>query len=419
MRIAFLNSPPLKGNAIVEAEDCCWGRSKSRVLPSMLLSCAVEARAADHKASYFDLSIPDQVGAVVAWMPDIIVYGLPWQYHREVHQQMVKLFPRVHHVVLAVPPGYAEDYRKLDPAPTAVLGSEPERMMGLIPNGKWAAWEKATRKVQPACFHELGPIDYSSLVSRRYWPHYVCARYQVTRGCPYRCRFCVWGGSTVTDPAFRMRPARIVADDLRQLREVSAKYRDSGAIPLYLLAAQLTTSPKWLEEFSDLMGDDPYFFQSNINLGEVTEENTRLLKKAGLASVSAGLEATSDRTLKMIGKPYTLERATRSILILQKNFGRVRLHVRTGFGETGDDVMEALKGLRYMKRQGVDGVRVDLAPLVHYKGTVIRERADYPLEQLPGYDVESLVMANQPVAWERYADQLRSYGWLTRWGLSK
>ncbi len=428
MRIAFLNSPRLANGQTVEAEDCCWGRV-TRVLPSMLLSCATAVNEDFYnQARYLDPSIPGETLAVQDYMPDVIVYALAWQYHKEVHDIFVRLFPDSHHVILAVPPGYVSAYEELEPRPMAVLGGQPETMMHFFPKDAHNAvdWREFNRLSKGGLyckgnqFHKLGPINYD-LVPVRYWPHYTSAVYQISRGCPYRCHFCVWGGSTVTDPTFRMRSASPVAGNLKQLRDLSSRYRDAP-LPLYLLAAQLTTSLGWLREFSDYMTitGDPYPFQSNVNLGEVTLEKVQLLKKAGMGSVSAGLEATSNRTLKMIGKPYTLDRAIDSILILQDNFRTVRLHVRTGFGEDAYDVLDAIEGLKRMKERGVRKPRIDMAPLVHYRGTAIRDNADYPLEQLDDYDVESLVMAKQPIkAWRLYAEELKSYGWFTKWGLSK
>ena len=161
-------------------------------------------------------------------------------------------------------------------------------------------------KTEPlkTCIHEVKGTNWN-LVSPSYWLFYDRVVYQVSRGCPWRCNFCVWGGSTVTDQTFRMRPAEQVATDVTNLKEIGYKYRPQP-IPLQLLSAQLTTSVDWIWEYFCLM-KDPYPFQGNINLRELTEENLMLLKHAGMDHFFAGLEALTDPLLQRMNKPHDFE----------------------------------------------------------------------------------------------------------------
>jgi len=407
MRLAFVN-PPLIGRRqkAVEAEDCCWGVG-SRVLPAMLLACTSEARRVGHDVAFIDLTI-DKPTVLAAFKPDAVIHALPWQWWKQVNAAMSAVCQDTQRVILAVPPGYAGHYATGTGCP--VVFSEPERIMAM-PTNAWAQDEKL-----PNCLADLGPVDYT-LVPSHYWQRYKAAVYQATRGCCYHCSFCVWGGSTVTDTTFRLRPAAQVASNLRQLRELSTAARGKP-LPLYLLAAQLTSSDVWIREFHAEMAGEPYQFQSNVNLGDLTAEKMRLLMECGLSSTSVGLEAGATPLLYKLGKPYTFERALHGLLTLQEVGIKWRAHVRYGFGETAEDVEESAENVHRMRHAGLKRLRVDFAPIVHYEGTRILAEANYELKPLPKRAVECLVMA-EPPDWTPFTDALRQYDWLTSEGARK
>lgn len=424
MRLAFVNPPRIgRKKRAVEAEDCCWGLGPL-VLPAMLLACASEAQRAGHDVAFVDLAI-DKPQALPDFALDAVVHALAWQWHGIVNKAMAEACGNVPRVVLAVPPGYAKRYAELDPAPLFALHSEPERGMHPLP-GKgtgftdWLPHTCTLAGIQVEMpdnsLDQLGAVDYT-LVPTHYWQHYAAAIYQVTRGCPYRCSFCVWGGSTVTDPTFKMRPAQQVADDIGQIRRLSVEARGKP-IPLYLLCAQLTTNEKWIADFERAMQGVPYPFQANVNLGDLTADKLRVLMKCGLVSTSIGLEAVTTPLLGMLGKPYTFERAVHGLLTLQEVGINWKAHVRYGFGETAEDVAEATANLLKMKGAGLRNPRIDFAPIVHYEGTRIREEATYELGPLPGSEVERLAMADPP-DWSPFVDRLREYGWLKSVGPRK
>jgi len=407
MRLAFC-SPPLIGRRqkSVEAEDCCWGIG-SQVLPAMLLACASEAKRAGHDVRFIDLSI-DKPDVLRQFKPDTVVHSLAWQWHQAVNDAMARICGKTKRVILAVPPGYAQHYAK--DTGCSVAYTEPERALLDILAGE------LRQGIYPNCLADLGPTDFS-LVPAHYWQHYAAVIYQVARGCPYRCRFCVWGGSTVTDPTFRMRPAQLVADNLRQLREITVKALGKPLVA-YLLAAQLTASQKWVEAFHAVMAREPYPFQSPLNLNDLTVNKVRMLKECGLTSTSVGLEAVTTPMLKRLGKPYTFERALHGLLTMQEIDIKWRAHIRYGVGESAEDVQEAVQNVHAMRRAGLRKLRVDFAPIVHYKGTRIEAEADYELVQSPGHTEYCPVMAHPP-DWTPFMDALRQYNWLAYVGEKK
>jgi len=429
VKIAFVNPPRIARRAAVQAEDCCWGAGPL-VLPAQLLACATEAARAGHEVAFIDLAI-DKAAVLRDYAPDLIIHALVWQWWEPVNTVMSEAANGVPRLVLAVPPGYASRFAGIPEPhrPLAVAYSEPEAVIRDLPRqaadlGEWC-W--AVRGVaharrygilhrnpqRPNCLGELGPVDFS-LVPDEYWSCYQAACYQVTRGCPYRCTFCVWGGSTCTDPSFKTRPAQLVANDLRELRA-----RAGREIPLYLLAAQLTTSQRWIEEFYQAIQPLPYPFQSNVNMKDLTPDKLRLLQDAGLVSAAAGLDGASDGILRLMHKPYTMEEATAGLLAMQDAGLLKRARVRYGVGETDADVAEAIEWLDRLQNAGVRHLRANIAQILHYEGTQIYRDCRYALIDLPHGGSAPRLVQRDTANWSPYIARLKELKWLGRVGARK
>jgi len=344
-------------------------------------------------AFFFDLSIepPENLAML---KPDLIVYSLlPFlpTITKDYHSFMASICRDIPKIVLAVPPGYMEDYARLEPNPFCVVYSEPETVFSdfhvtskeeLL---EWRSHSKGTAWVENGEFqwtewlktsiHKIKGTNWG-LVPSSYWVHYHAVIYQITRGCPWGCNFCVWGGSTVTDRTFRMRPAGQVAADIISLRETFSKYLNLlQPILLHTLNAQLTTDIKWVEEFHFLMQDQPYPFWGNINLRELTEENLELLIQAGLNGASAGLEALTDPLLNRLNKPHDFEDIIRSIKLLNEADANYSLAlISGGYGETKGEIRECLDNIEIMAKRGIDHSNIIMGgPIIYYKGTVLGE----------------------------------------------
>lgn len=424
MKVVFVNPPKLDRGHWVIAEDCCWGKGRVLNLPGASLASASQLEG----ASYFDLSL-DPPEKLTKMKPDVVVHPLEPQFHREVHGKMAVTCRKIHkgtgrvpQIVISVPAGYMEDYARLNPNPFCVVYSEPERVFSSLidvqtfsdlvewrEHAKGVAWvddEGEYHKAPPLknCMHDIKGTDFN-LVPRHYWRHYPKVIYQVTRGCPYRCSFCVWGASTVTDRTFRMRPPEQVAEDLNQIRKVA---RAQPAI--YMLNAQLTTNIKWVREFCSLMSDNPYPYKGNVNLRELTEENLKILMKSGMTNASAGAEALTDPLLKKVNKCHTFEDIIRSIKILNKSKIWYWLHFLVGWGETVKDINETLVNIDKMKKAGIRHTNISIdGPLIYYKGTVIQENPPCELEYDPKYGEKR--MKNIP-DWSKVIDKLRNAKYL-------
>jgi len=417
MRIVFIAPPRFNDGRFVEAEDCCSGLTTTRVLPAMLLACASEAKRAGHDVAFVDLAI-DSPSALRGF--EIAIYSLEWLSYAEIYQALSQVCLDIPQIVIAAPPGHADDYAQLSPVPFCVVYSEPEKVVASLPLGvaglpgwrteeaRGVIWYDGNilhhKEYLPTCLHELGPVDYS-LVPTHYWPHYTTIIYQATRGCPYHCKFCAWGGSTITDTTFRMRPAAQVTRDIEQICKFVGTAK--GRPALYILCAQLTTNQSWLEDFSAAMAMVGYPFVSNVNLREVTDEKLTLLREAGAHMISAGLENSSDALLAMLAKPYTFDEALAGIRIIGRSGIPFSLHVRSGFGETAEEVRASIQGLRQIAALNSNNIKMNLGPLIYQPGTVLERDAIHSLTRHPDYQNACYWWAEAPhEAWLEYACEM-------------
>lgn len=423
MKIAFVSPPQLNiapledyhpDRKFIIAEDCCWGPVGSQELPAMLLACASQVE----DGVFIDLSIDDPQ-AVVDAHPDMVVYPLESLYYREMYPKLSCVLPAIPHVVLAVPPGYMEDYAKLTPTPWCVVYSEPELVFSTlkgITTDHLEDWRREApgiaylrngvyyqHKPLPNCLDHIENTNFD-LVPETYWAKYRVVCYQVTRGCPYRCHFCVWGGSTVTDATFKMRPAKQVADAIRSIQKKTNHLR-----ALYILSSQLTTNLQWIQEFHSYMHENPLSFQTNVNHYDLTDEKIRLLKESGMRWVSVGTEALSDSLLQKMGKQHRFSHIVNGSLILDKYYDRYSSHLKYGCGETEEDIEETLTNLQKLKEAGVTNARYTVGPLLYYKGTYIREHP--PCETIP-HPKYGEPMMKVSKSWNKVGNRLKEYGWL-------
>lgn len=432
LRVAFVQPPPLANGMFIEAEDCCWGSTGKHVAPTIMLSALSQMT----DAHFVDLSMQrtktQEMARLKRLKPDLLVYPTIWVLHTQMMEAMSVVLPRVPRIVIPFPFGYATELATMKPWPFAVINSEPEAVFAALDKheGSLRGWRASARGIAWCdkeglhnsghllnCIADLKPTDYAA-VPWHYWPRYSVALIQVTRGCPYHCTFCVWGGSTCTDRTFKMKSPEQVAGAMQDLRRTINRAKDMPIntpepIMLRLLSAQLTTSLKWIKGFHALMHRDPFPFQGNVNLRDITEEKIRLLMEAGMYSAAAGFEGLTDNAMWAMHKPHTFEQALRGALILERSGIKYKLNFRYGYGETREDVEEAFVNVRRIYEAGIRRPRSRLAPLVFYKGTVMGDYPPCETMQDPRFDVSVRRMKNPPTRlWSEIGEMMtEEFGW--------
>lgn len=378
--VAFVALPKINGRFIL-CEDCCGNSSTAHVLPGLLLSCASEAKANGINVSFIDLSIDENADLS---QYDYAVYAKPWLYHDDVEEEMSLRVRQSQKIIIAIPSGYADDYNYC---------MNDGSICTVQQNYESAITEMLVGKKRN--FDEIAPVDYS-IVPSHYWKHYNSAIYQVTRGCPYRCKFCAWGGSTVSDRTYLMRNPETVASNINDIVTLAGK-----RLTVSLLCSQLTIRNDWLESFCEKSCG--YEYSTNVNLAEVTENNIDMLKQSGCVCVTAGMEGLSSSVLQRIWKGFSFEKLLSSVSILDKSDIDYKLHFRFGFGESDSDIDEQKRNLVLLRNamKNSNTRRVSVGPMIHYKGTLLYDECGYNLVEHP--DVKH-AMIQDGINWEKWVD---------------
>ncbi len=181
-----------------------------------------------------------------------------------------------------------------DLAVTVVQG-EPEQLLWRLDE----VLERGGAKVQLGVIEDLDRLplpDWSPLGPARFRIGFDFWRFptgliQGSRGCRFKCNYCPY---LALDNATRFRDPEAVVDEIRHgIRRwgfQSFKFRD----PLFGLIRR--RSVRLIEQIARLPRKIQFSIESRIDL--LPPETLRLMKRAGLTSVTVGIETPSDATLR-------------------------------------------------------------------------------------------------------------------------
>lgn len=140
----------------------------------------------------------------------------------------------------------------------------------------------------------------------------------------------------------------------RQYREVLAPFHTQfsglaigGGTPLFLTEKQLGRVFGLLEEYFDFSGERELTIETAPN--QTTREKLRILKQAGAARVSMGIQSFCDGELSALRRPHNARRA-REALELLKSFDFPCVNVDFIYGIPGQTAESLLESLREVLR---------------------------------------------------------------------
>ena len=188
------------------------------------------------------------------------------------------------------------------------------------------------------------------------------------RDCWYhRCKFCSW---TTLFPKFRTRSPQHVLDEIGQLIE---KYQireimdDSGTFP----------TGEWLTEFCRGMIQRGYNrrvrLDCNMRFGAASEEDYRLMQRAGFRWILFGLESANQSTLDKINKGIKAEQIPESCR--QASGAGLFPHVTIMFGYPWEDYAQLMNTVnlgRYLLKKGY-AYTLQATMVIPYPGTPLFE----------------------------------------------
>ena len=161
-----------------------------------------------------------------------------------------------------------------------------------------------------------------------------------SRGCPYRCNWCakpIWGDT------YHSRSARLVAEELREIKDRFAPDRVWFADDIFALSQQ------WTHEFAEAVEEFgahvPFKMQSRCDL--MTRETVADLRRAGCEEVWMGVESGSQQILDAMDKGTRIWQVFEARENLRRHGIRVGFFLQFGYpGETWKEIEKTVELVR-------------------------------------------------------------------------
>lgn len=172
-----------------------------------------------------------------------------------------------------------------------------------------------------------------------------------TRGCPWHCGYC----SQVYSEKLRFRDPMLVVDEMEHLEKTY------GVREIVMFDETFTIGKKRMRKLSEeiLRRNLKVKFNIRARVDTVDRETLTLLKRAGLKSIHMGVEAGTDRVLKIMNKQITREQTVRAFRIAREVGIETRGYFMVGYYDsTPEDVEEMI---RFSSSIGLDWASYSVA----------------------------------------------------------
>lgn len=162
-----------------------------------------------------------------------------------------------------------------------------------------------------------------------------------TRGCPWHCGYC----SQVYSEKLRFRDVGLVVDEMEYL------VKNYGIKEIVFFDETFTIGKKRMRKFSEeiLRRDLKVKFNIRARVDTVDRDVVRLLKRAGLRSIHMGVEAGTDRVLKIMNKQITRAQTIEAFRICREEGVDTRGYFMVGYYDAApqdvEDMIDFASGL--------------------------------------------------------------------------
>ncbi|PIU20047.1 MAG: hypothetical protein COT18_04330 [Elusimicrobia bacterium CG08_land_8_20_14_0_20_59_10] len=199
------------------------------------------------------------------------------------------------------------------------------------------------------------------------WRLYPRFMYVMTgRGCPYRCTFCSWPQMLYNG---RLR-LRSVPNVIAELEELIKKY---DVQELFIDTDTFTKPRVWVKDFCNeiIKRGIKVVWSCNGHVADVDEEMLALMRRAGCRMIKFGVESSSQKTLDIIRKGYTVEQVREAFKACRKTGVFTHATIMIGFyWETKKDMQATIDFVR-----GLDPYEVQFSVPIVYPGTALYAEA--------------------------------------------
>lgn len=175
-----------------------------------------------------------------------------------------------------------------------------------------------------------------------------------SRGCPYRCNFCLWNQVMYREEKYRVFSARRIADEIQLAQE---KF---GVRGVYFDDDTFVVSKKHVVAICDEI------IKRNLNIKwscmgdaiSIDEETIDRMAQSGCIGMKFGVESGDEQILKKIDKPLKLENAKRVTRWCASR--GIKTHATFTFGLSGETQDSLKRTLEYSKALDVDTVQFSI-----------------------------------------------------------
>ena len=154
-----------------------------------------------------------------------------------------------------------------------------------------------------------------------------------SRGCPYKCDFCVWPQVVFNDNKYRTRSGKNMAEEVEHcFRQESFRYRS-----YYFDDDTWNIGDKRLVQFGDELiarGLDHIPWGAMCRADTMKKSTLEKLRRAGLHAVKYGVESGNQKVVDDCGKRLNLQ-TLRDMMLFTHSLG-VRTHLTFSFGLPGE-----------------------------------------------------------------------------------
>lgn len=167
----------------------------------------------------------------------------------------------------------------------------------------------------------------------------------LSRGCPFKCSFCVWPQVIYGDRTYRRRRLDIALD------EVETLINDFGSESFYFDDDTANLGEERMRNLADAIverGLDQYPWAMMARADQMSEPMIESLARAGMYSIKYGVESVSPDLIKSCDKDTNLERFNQAIAATQR-LG-IKTHLTFTFGIPGETVDTMLETAEFAEK---------------------------------------------------------------------
>jgi anaerobic magnesium-protoporphyrin IX monomethyl ester cyclase len=191
-----------------------------------------------------------------------------------------------------------------------------------------------------------------------------------SRGCPYHCNWCA---KPISGNKFHLRPAAVVAEEMKMLKE------GKGVQHVWFGDDVFALNQHWVQEFAEEVvkkdASIPFKIQSRADL--MSEQTVQCLKAAGCAEVWMGVESGAQSVLNAMDKGLSLPSVIAARSRLKK--AGIRACYFLQFGYPGESWNELRETIAFVRETRPDDIGISFSyPL---PGTAFYERVRMQLGQ--------------------------------------